>query len=153
MADVKHTPGPWIIDPVHFHEVQTTNYQTIATCWCDGDEGQDLTICGTLDCTVEEAAANARLIAAAPETAAERDRLKARVEELEGVNADQAKALHAYMDQRDGLFDRVVELKAALNFYAAPATYERRAKGSDAARDGGQIARAALQSTQQSEGG
>ncbi len=57
----KHTPGPWKVDPLNY--------------WKIIQEGSGLDICSLLGnrANIE---ANVRLIAAAPETAAERDRYK-----------------------------------------------------------------------------
>ncbi|MTW19420.1 hypothetical protein GJ689_24830 [Rhodoplanes serenus] len=71
MGETKHTPGPWEVD--HHHLVRTVDGLQIACAyefWVRG---------------AEQGAANARLIAAAPETAAERDRLAERVRQLEHV--------------------------------------------------------------------
>lgn len=64
-----HTPGPWIAE--HYTpDVVTPQGEVIAKC---GD---------SVMLTMEERKANARLIAAAPETAAERHRLKEQRDDL-----------------------------------------------------------------------
>ncbi|RWO22848.1 hypothetical protein [Mesorhizobium sp.] len=67
MMTAKHTPGPWAIDPTYLSEVQTPNDKTIASCWHTHAEGRTVSITGVLECSLEESAANARLIAAAPD--------------------------------------------------------------------------------------
>lgn len=86
MADHKHTAGPWSVP--HFAQpevncacgyVLTDGYNgAVCTVHCSGDGSPVETGDNP---KFMEAVANARLIAAAPETAAERDRLKA-------INAD-----------------------------------------------------------------
>lgn len=65
--EVKHTPGPWVLDPQYLSEVQTEGMKTIASCWHEQADGATITVTGVLPCSLEESAANARLIAAAPE--------------------------------------------------------------------------------------
>jgi hypothetical protein len=61
----KHTPGPWIVDGVEVYALDDCEFHSVADASCN------------YTCRDEvEAIANARLIAEAPETAAERDRLK-----------------------------------------------------------------------------
>lgn len=67
MTDSKHTPGPWIIDPKYLSEVQTSSMLTVATCWHEHAAGQTIDVVGVVECSLEESAANARIIAAAPE--------------------------------------------------------------------------------------
>lgn len=62
-----HTPGPWSIDPQYLSEVQTPDMLTIASCWHKHAVDQEITITGVLPCSLEESAANARLISAAPD--------------------------------------------------------------------------------------
>ncbi|RWP64868.1 hypothetical protein [Mesorhizobium sp.] len=66
-AAANHTPGPWAIDPKYLSEVQTPDDKTIASCWHAHAEGRTVSITGVLECSLEESAANARLIAAAPD--------------------------------------------------------------------------------------
>ena len=62
----QHTPGPWWLDDDHNVAAGSGDtYKTIADPRCMEAEGNEA-----------EIDANARLIAAAPETAAERDRLR-----------------------------------------------------------------------------
>ena len=84
MTEAKHTPGPWLIDDyrgdsegrssddICAGSYEDHNHISIATIWNCGGRGFP---------SDDEFVANARLIAAAPETAAERDRLRE-------VNAD-----------------------------------------------------------------
>lgn len=71
----EHTPGPWV----------TAGWKNLVINAYQGTPDQ-CTICcapgGSRNASIEEMQANARLIAAAPETAAERDRLKAMNAEL-----------------------------------------------------------------------
>jgi hypothetical protein len=67
MTDSAHTPGPWAVFSEYPSEVQTASNQTIASCWHAACEGLDISLIGILPCTLEESAANARLIAAAPD--------------------------------------------------------------------------------------
>ena len=64
-----HTPGPWTNDNGRIY----ANGAMLADCDTPGHE------------TEHQLDANARLIAAAPDLLAERDRLKAQVEELRGA--------------------------------------------------------------------
>ena len=81
MTQTQHTPGPWILAPekyqgqyvIHIDKPQgDENMATFIALVLDA--GEPMT---TYISNEEEARANAHLIAAAPETAAERDRLKA----------------------------------------------------------------------------
>lgn len=86
----KHTPGPW---------VQSTSY--------DGSE-EHITAAeyeAVASCVNSNRKANARLIAAAPETAAERDRLKA-------LNADLLAALKAIAKTSIGIEEKNGALRA-----------------------------------------
>jgi hypothetical protein len=67
MAEIKHTPGPWHIDPAFPSEVQTDKDLTISSCWHKHASGAEIVVVGVLECSLEESAANARLIAAAPD--------------------------------------------------------------------------------------
>lgn len=64
---VKHTPGPWVLDPQYLSEVQTEDLKTIASCWHEHADGATITVTGVLPCSLAESAANAHLIRAAPE--------------------------------------------------------------------------------------
>lgn len=66
-----HTQGPWMVDARYLSEVQTADDKTVASCWHEHADGQEITVRGVLCCTMEESAANARLIAAAPELLAD----------------------------------------------------------------------------------
>jgi hypothetical protein len=63
-----HTKGPWRVDPDYFHDVQTADGGEIAMCFSLGDANA---YAGRMVASEEEAGANARLIAAAPELLAE----------------------------------------------------------------------------------
>lgn len=62
-----HTPGPWKIEAPYLSEVQTEQNETVASCWYRDAEGVDIQVRGVVGCSLEESAANARLIAAAPD--------------------------------------------------------------------------------------
>ena len=71
----EHTPGPWLITPEGYISTDAYGFVQIYTPFREHAFGPNAS-----DPNHEEfeiAAANARLIAAAPDTAAERDRLKA----------------------------------------------------------------------------
>ncbi len=73
MSDSRHTPGPWRVNNV-FIDNNPNRYIVGQARW----GGRNIADCGTSvgdDRDTNEA--NARLIAAAPETAADRDKLKA----------------------------------------------------------------------------
>lgn len=78
----KHTPGPWSTDeanhdvPLQDIRIVAGHDRRIALVWIDDAPVEDYNI---------EQRANARLIARAPEMAAEIARLTARVEELEAA--------------------------------------------------------------------
>lgn len=57
-----HTPLPWEIDPAYLSEVQTSQLQSISTCWHEQAVGQQITVTGILPCSLAESAANAALI-------------------------------------------------------------------------------------------
>ncbi len=61
------TPGPWIVEAPYFSEVQTMERESVASCWHSDCNGKSVTISGVIECSPEESAANARLIAAAPD--------------------------------------------------------------------------------------
>lgn len=76
----KHTPGPWKVDPAYLSEVQTADEKTIASCWHEHADGAQITVTGVLACGLEESAANARLIASAPDLLAALKELLAETE-------------------------------------------------------------------------
>ncbi|CAL8974569.1 hypothetical protein RHODGE_RHODGE_03289 [Rhodoplanes serenus] len=97
MGKAKHTPGPWTVeDPLGPEALwiveagkKPHEWRCIAmVCRDDLDDHDDL----DLPIGAGEQRANARLIAAAPETAAERDRLRE-------VNAELVEALRFYSDE------------------------------------------------------
>ena len=67
MSQSKHTPGPWMVDPKFLSEVQTSDDKTVCSAWHQHADGATITVTGILACSLEESAANARLIAAAPD--------------------------------------------------------------------------------------
>lgn len=107
MTDTQHTPGPWTIAAnmygignmrVHGVEAkQGSVTQSIANCGWD-DRG--------------ESAANARLIAAAPETAAERDKLKA-------INAELLTALREALDWNQADIDGLEDISPDMDMLEA----------------------------------
>ncbi|RWO20708.1 hypothetical protein [Mesorhizobium sp.] len=99
-SETKHTPGPWAIDPTYLSEVQTPDDKTIASCWHAHAEGRTVSITGVLECSLEESAANARLIAAAPDLLAA----------LEAAEELYRKGLMAASNE---LIDRVRDLRRA----------------------------------------
>lgn len=66
MSEQPFTAGPWVVDPMYPSEVQTQDNLTIASCWHERCVDAQVTLQGILPCSMEESAANARLIAAAP---------------------------------------------------------------------------------------
>lgn len=66
MTGATHTPGPWVIEAPYLSEIQTEDRLTVASCWYADADGAEITVTGVLPCSLEESAANARLIAAAP---------------------------------------------------------------------------------------
>lgn len=92
---MKHTPGPWRINPRASTAVEDATGKTVAACGSFG---------GTI---TEEHQCNARLIAAAPETAAERDDLRAA---LGRTNED----FRVYKDERDQEIGREKALNAKM---------------------------------------
>ena len=57
-----HTPLPWVIDPTYPSEVQTSQLESITSCWHDQAVGQKITVTGVLPCSLTESAANAAFI-------------------------------------------------------------------------------------------
>lgn len=120
MENIKHTPGPWMAEPINSGETfqvtssESTHFAIIAE-----------TYMGT---ATDEA--NARLIAAAPETLAERDQLRDLLTEMSGLlvvarngggddnirgaNAILTPALLEVAAERDRLKDINAELLTAL---------------------------------------
>lgn len=84
-----HTPGPWVVDATYLSEVQTADNLSIASCWHKHADGAEITVTGVLPCDLAESAANARLIAAAPDLL-EACRAGLYVAEAEGANATAA---------------------------------------------------------------
>ena len=78
MTQATHTPGPW----TYTRNPENTRFVI------DSEPGRALAVTAGFECDNE---ANARLIAAAPETAAERDRLKE-------INAELLEALEWALD-------------------------------------------------------
>ena len=68
----KHTPGPWHLGEVRHADITDHGYDGIIR----NVEGDPVASVGFSGYSEKTAFANASLIAAAPETAAERDRLK-----------------------------------------------------------------------------
>lgn len=62
-----HTPGPWVVDPRHIRDVQSYDGHEISTAFASYQEGRPLNLGGSIPWDMDTAAANARLIAAAPE--------------------------------------------------------------------------------------
>lgn len=101
-----HTPGPWKVNENRTRGQDRIICSTTADTQDDGQVAYALDF-GRFDLDAE-ADANARLIAAAPETAAERDRLKE-------INAKLLAACYRFMAQGD-CAERVEyrEIKAAI---------------------------------------
>ena len=57
-----HTPLPWVIDPTYPSEVQTSQLESITSCWHEQAVGQEITVTGVLPCSLTESAANAAFI-------------------------------------------------------------------------------------------
>lgn len=78
-TEKQHTPGPW----------KTKGWNNlIVNAIVNGQECTITTPGGSPNATLEELKSNAALIAAAPETAAERDRLKERLEYISHIISD-----------------------------------------------------------------
>lgn len=86
----KHTPGPWEADTLRVWAGTEANLVYIASLKFVSDTGLP----------DDEAWANAALIAAAPDTAAERDRLKAQ-------NAELVRILEAALERMDAVSERI----------------------------------------------
>jgi hypothetical protein len=65
--DVGHTRGSWIVPQQYPSEIENADGKTIASCWHEHAANRTINVVGVLECSLEESAANARLIAAAPE--------------------------------------------------------------------------------------
>jgi len=114
----EHTPGPWFVEMpnwqtphVWINAVGSSGVAKIETCDYGDGKGERIT---------DEDLANARLIAAAPETAAERDRLRE-------VNAELLAALRplaffsgSFRDEEDR--DRLHEMFAVARAAISKAT-------------------------------
>ena len=61
------TPGPWFVDPDFCGDVQDGGGNEIGSTWHSGQSGVDMTIGGSIVADRAEQAANARLIASAPD--------------------------------------------------------------------------------------
>ncbi len=85
----KHTPGPWHVSPEGFISTTENGYLPIRTPFRERAFGPNADDPSHEDSAIAEA--NAHLIAAAPETAAERDSLKA-------INAELLAALTALLN-------------------------------------------------------
>jgi hypothetical protein len=62
----KYTPGPWNVDPLYPRDIQANGCE-ISTAFDQHQQGELIRIGGKVTADFEEACANARLIAAAPE--------------------------------------------------------------------------------------
>lgn len=67
MTETKFTPGPWSVPKKYISEVEHSSGSTIATCWHELCANQTIDVTDIYECSLEESAANAHLIAAAPE--------------------------------------------------------------------------------------
>lgn len=75
-----HTPGPWTVDPMHPRDIQAGGIEVSMTfheCM-----NRSLLVSGFLPLAIDEAEANARLIAAAPDLLKERDEQAREIERL-----------------------------------------------------------------------
>lgn len=114
--EAKHTPGPWI----HAEGVASTHDTYVADIVLvdTGDyRGQ---ICRLQSCehiagiSIEETKANADLIASAPETAAERDRLKeSNAAMLEALKYQEMADADPEAARRKGYYDEARKLRKA----------------------------------------
>ena len=96
MSDGNHTPGPWEIAPYCCEDDEDIAIQVVSGFKRTVDGRMSANWIATCDLQEDNEAnwANARLIAAAPETAAERDRLKE-------INADLLEALEFFIDDEN----------------------------------------------------
>lgn len=100
----KHTPGPWRVDPNYNRDVQDANGCEVGAALCVTDIGEKWTISGRITASREEGAANARLIASAPELLAA---LREMVADVDGggsvspYSVDAARAAIAKAEGRD----------------------------------------------------
>jgi hypothetical protein len=101
-----HTQGPWIA------EYRNRSYFDIfapSAHAADSPRASKVAeICSNGNKSIDEMRANARLIAAAPETAAERDRLRTINSELVDILARLVSRMHAMNDDRDPLYRAIV---------------------------------------------
>lgn len=67
MSGVKHTPGPWVVDPHHTGDVQDAMGREIGSTYQAANLGEEWSITGDIPWDAETMAANARLIASAPD--------------------------------------------------------------------------------------
>lgn len=63
----KHTSGPWTVNARYISEVDAPNGLTVASCWHANTDGQTIIVTDVNPVSLEESAANARLISKAPE--------------------------------------------------------------------------------------
>ena len=94
---IKHTPGPWEADTLRVWAGTKANLVYIASLKFVSDTGLPDSDTGLPD---DESLANAALIAAAPDTAAERDRLKAQ-------NAELVRILEAALERMEAVSERI----------------------------------------------
>lgn len=62
-----YTKGRWVCPEAYPSEVEREDGKTIASCWHEQAVGAEITLVDVAPVSLEESAANARLIAAAPE--------------------------------------------------------------------------------------
>ena len=124
MPDAKHTPGPWII--TQGGGIITPGGNMVAvTCSATGRHA-DAGTWAASSFSEAYADANARLIAAAPDTAAERDRLRVTVADLLAAAELAFAALHALAPKLD--YYEIPDAQAA-NAYDALRAAIARARG------------------------
>ena len=110
----KHTPGPWIVDENYLRD----NDNELCVC-VFGPEGQGYgrvaMAYGECGC-IEEVMPNARLIAAAPETVADRDRLKSDNAVLLDILKDSIQFVAKWTNDHDSMIGRcqVQRMEAAI---------------------------------------
>lgn len=83
MSGVKHTPGPWVVDPHHAGDVQDAMGREIGSTYQAANLGEEWSIMGDIPWDAETMAANARLIAAAPDLL---EALESLVEHTNGIS-------------------------------------------------------------------
>jgi hypothetical protein len=100
-----HTPGPWRVQRVHEKETGFRSVQIVSV--------SGLNIASVVMQLDDKEQANARLIAAAPETAAERDRLRLEIDEAQRTYTyDTAQLKH----DRDQAREQVKTLRTACEY-------------------------------------